>query len=141
VRGSAPFAFTDTTSELVDRCVRPAPGLDSYPAKFPIDFSPRLPKRVLAEDEEQRTFADSYGLTVRLLKRRASTPQVLRYPIASRADLEAYLERYDRNYAARLPVPPESLGELLRGREYALRLGGGPFGFTFFARSLLGEER
>jgi len=147
VRGSAPFAAADTTTtrtgsgELVDLYVRPALGLDSYPVKFPIDFSPRLPKRVLAEDEEQRTFTDAYGLTVRLLKHRASTPQFLRYPIHSRADLEAYIERYDRNYAARLPVPPERLGELLRGREYGLRLGGGPFGFTFFARSLMGEER
>jgi uroporphyrinogen decarboxylase len=147
VRGSAPFAAADTSStrtgagELVDFYVRPALGLDSYPVKFPIDFSPRFPKKVLAEDEEQRIFTDSYGLTVRLLKHRASTPQFLKYPLSSRADLESYIASYDRNHAARLPVPPERLRDLVRGREYALRLGGGPFGFTFFARSLMGEER
>jgi uroporphyrinogen-III decarboxylase len=147
VRGSLPFgAGAGTTtrtggSELVDHNVLPFLGLDSYLAKFPLDFSPRLAGSVLSEDARQKTFTDSYGLTVQVLKEHAATPRVLRYPIRSRRDLEDYLTLYDRDVAARLPAPLGLLRESLKNREYPIRLGGGPFGFTFLARSLMGEER
>ena len=71
------------TSELVDRDVMPYFGLDSYLAKFPIDFSPRLPK-ILHEDNHQQTFTDSYGLTVKVLKDGAAALHVLDYPSSPR---------------------------------------------------------
>jgi hypothetical protein len=150
VRGSLPLgsealgceAATETRSgstELVDRNVMPLLGLDSYLAKFPIDFSPRLPKRVLEEDERRRVFTDAYGLTVRVLKDGAATPEVLDYPIRNRRDLEAYLERYDAGLMRRLHAEVRALAPALQDRAYPIRLGGGPFGFTFFPRSLMGE--
>ncbi len=145
VRGSLPLgseggsATRLGSAELSDRNVMPLLGLDSYLAKFPVDFSPGLPRRVLAEDEDWRVFADGYGLTVRVLKKGAATPQVLDYPIKDRRGLESYLERYDGSLMQRRRAEARALAAALRERSYPLRLGGGPFGFTFFARSLMGE--
>jgi uroporphyrinogen decarboxylase len=150
VRGSLPLGsespgcesgtWTRTGSaELVDRNVMPLLGLDSYLAKFPIDFSPRLPKRILEEDDHRRVFTDAYGLTVMVLKDGAATPEVLDYPIGNRRDLEEYLERYDAELVRELQAEVRVLAQGLEERTYPLRLGGGPFGFTFFLRSLMGE--
>jgi len=145
VRGSLALGSEGETetragsAELVDRNVMPLLGLDSYLAKFPIDFSPRLTKRIVEEDEKQRTLTDAYGLTVRVLKDGAATPEVLDYPIKSRADLERYLERYDAGLMRQLQAEARSLAPGLADRSYPIRLGGGPFGFTFFPRSLMGE--
>jgi uroporphyrinogen-III decarboxylase len=145
VRGSVPFGSEGVTAtrsgsaELVDCNVMPLLGLDSHLAKFPIDFSPRFPKRVLEEDERRRVFTDAYGLTVRVLKEGAATPEVLGYPIGNRAELECYLERYDGELVRKLHAEARALASGLKDRTYPIRLGGGPFGFTFFARSLMGE--
>ena len=145
VRGSLPLgseSVTETrsgTRELVDRNVLPLLGLDSYLAKFPIDFSPRLPKRVVEEDDHRRVFTDAYGLTVTVLKDGAATPEVRDYPIATRADLDAYLERYDAGLMRQLHAEVRALAAGLTERAYPIRLGGGPFGFTFFPRRLMGE--
>ena len=145
VRGSVPFGcesaiLTRTgTSELVDRDVMPYFGLDSYIAKFPIDFSPRLPKKILHEDHHQRIFTDSYGLTVKVLKDGAAAPHFLDYPIKSTEDFHRYISRYDKDYEGRFPASLATLKAALHDRQYPIRLGGGPFGFSYFARSLMGE--
>lgn len=127
------------TSELVDRNLMPYFGRDSYLAKFPIDFSPRLPKRVLREDEHHRIFTDSHGLTVTVLKDLAAIPQVMEYPIKSRKDSCEYISGYDQDYDKRLPGDPNTPREELKDWQYPMRPGVGPFGFSFFARSLMGE--
>jgi hypothetical protein len=145
IRGSLPFGFESSlvsksgTSELVDRNVMPALGLESHLAKFPIDFSPRLPRRVIEEDGHRRIFTDSYGITKMVTKDNAATWHSVDFPIKSRRDLGAYIERYDGNHAARLPAPIDELATALADREYPIRLGGEPFGFTYFPRALMGD--
>ena len=145
VRGSRPFGFESTiisktgTSELVDRNVMPAMGLESHLAKFPLDFSPRLPRRVLEEDERHKLFKDSYGITKLVTKENAATWHSVDFPIKSRRDLAEYIEGYDRDYAMRLPAPIDELSAALADREYPIRLGGEPFGFTYLPRALMGD--
>lgn len=145
VRGSVPFGFESAlvsktgTSELVDGNVMPALGLDSSLAKFPIDFSPRLPRRILQEDERRRLFTDSYGITKMIMKENAATWHSVDFPIKCRADLRAYIDRYDSNYAGRLPCGIDELASALRDRPYPIRLGGEPFGFTYLPRALMGD--
>ena len=90
IRGSLPFGFESSlvsksgTGELVDRNVMPALGLESHLAKFPLDFSPRLPRRVIEEDEHRRIFMDSYGITKMVTKHNAATWHSLDFPIKTR---------------------------------------------------------
>jgi uroporphyrinogen decarboxylase len=127
------------TSELVDENVRPFFGLDSYLAKFPIDFSPRLPRRVIEEDARRRVFTDSYGATKMVTKECAATPYVLKYPLKNRRDFHEYIARYDKDFTSRLPGKLDDLAEAPKDRTYPIRLGGEPFGFTFLPRALMGE--
>ncbi len=145
VRGSVPFGFESSlvskagTSELVDVNVAPALGLDSSLAKFPIDFSPRLPRRIVEEDERRRLFTDSYGITKMIMKENAATWHSVDFPVKNRADLRAYIEGYDTDYASRLPCGIDALASALHDRPYPIRLGGEPFGFTYFPRALMGD--
>jgi hypothetical protein len=125
--------------EIVDSSVAARFGLDSSLGKFPMDFSPRMPLRVLEEDARHRLFIDRYGITKLVTKENAATHHVVDTPIKSRADLGAYLERYDTDYAARLPAPAPELAAALANRDFPIRLGGEPFGFTYLPRALMGD--
>jgi hypothetical protein len=145
VRGSRPFGFESSlvsksgTGELVDANVMPALGLESHLAKFPLDFSPRLPRRVLEEDKRHKLFTDSYGITKLVTKENAATWHSVDFPIKSRGDLAEYIARYDEDYAGRLPAGIDELAAALAERDYPIRLGGEPFGFTYFPRALMGD--
>lgn len=125
--------------EVVDHAVATRFGLDSSLAKFPMDFSPPLPVRVLEEDARHRLFTDRYGITKLVTKENAATFHAVAHPVSCRADLGAYLERYDTNYAARLPCPARELAASLADRDFPIRLGGEPFGFTYLPRALMGD--
>jgi uroporphyrinogen decarboxylase len=145
VRGSVPFGFESSivskagTTELVDVNVRPFFDLDSYLAKFPIDFSPRCPRRIIEEDDRRRVFTDSYGATKLVMKENAATWHVLEYPIKNRRDFHEYVARYEKDFASRLPGKLSDLAAALKDRTYPIRLGGEPFGFTYLPRALMGE--
>ena len=146
VRGSVPFGFESSlvsktgTNELVDRNVMPSLGLDSHLAKFPIDFSPHLPCTLVEEDDHRRVFTDSYGITKMVMKENAATWHSVAFPIGSRRDLHRYIEGYDGDHARRLPAGIDELAAALAHRDYPIRLGGEPFGFTYFPRALMGDE-
>jgi hypothetical protein len=127
-------------SEVPDRNVRAACGLESYPAKFPCDYSPMLPVRVLEEDGEHRVVVDQYGITKKEKKTATTPPLDLEFPVKVRADFEAYKEHYGQDAARRLPRTWKDLASALRMREYPIRLGGFPFGFLGMPRHLLGTE-
>jgi Uroporphyrinogen decarboxylase (URO-D) len=145
VRGSVPFGFESSivskagTTEVVDVNVRPFFGLDSYLAKFPIDFSPRLRRRVIEEDDRRRVFTDSYGVTKLVTKEGAATWHVLEYPVKNRHDFHEYVAWYEKDFASRLPGKLSDLAAALKDRTYPIRLGGEPFGFTYLPRALMGE--
>jgi uroporphyrinogen decarboxylase len=127
-------------SEVPDRNVRPACGLDSYAAKFPCDYSPLLPARVLEDEPDYRVVVDRYGITKKERKGGTTPPLDLAFPVTCRADFEAYKEHYDSDYSRRLPRTWKTLAPALGSRSYPLRLGGFPFGFLGMPRHLLGTE-
>jgi uroporphyrinogen decarboxylase len=137
VRGEAPV--WEGAGGLTDRNVMPRLGLDSYLAKFPLDLSPMLAAEAIEETAEHRVFRDVFGITKKVMKTSASTPFVIDYPIKTRRDFEAYRELYDRDFKKRLPNDWARIAAELRRRTFPVRLGGNPFGFSFFARHLMGD--
>ena len=133
-------AVDPSGSTVPDVNVRAACGLDSYPAKFPCDFSPRFAVRVLEEDDEYRTLVDAYGIHKKERKTGSTPPLDIAFPIRTRSDFEAYREHYDRNFACRLPKGWEALLPKIQAREYPIRLGGFPYGFLGLPRHLMGTE-
>lgn len=127
-------------AEVPDCNVRPACGLESYAAKFPCNYSPFLPVRVLEEDDEYRVVVDQYGITKKERKTGTTPPLDLDFPIKCRADFEAYKAHYSRNFTARLPRGWNDLAASLGSRGFPIRLGGFPFGFLGLPRHLLGTE-
>jgi hypothetical protein len=127
-------------SEFPDRNVRAFFHLDSYPAKFPSNFSPLLDVRVLEEDGDSRTVVDQYGITKKEMKNGTSAPLDLDFPIKSQKDFDAYREHYTRDFSRRLPRDWDLLAARLETRDFPIRLGGFPYGFLGLPRHLLGTE-
>jgi hypothetical protein len=127
-------------STVPDVNVRAACGLDSYAAKFPCDFSPRLPVRVLEEDGEYRTLVDAYGIHKKERKTGSTPPLDIAFPIRTHADFEAYREHYSRDFTCRFPKNWDALLPKVKAREYPIRLGGFPYGFLGMPRHLMGTE-
>jgi uroporphyrinogen decarboxylase len=126
---------------VVDRNVRASCGLDSYIAKFPLNFSPLFESKVLEEDNEYKTYIDEYGITMRVRKAGASTPLDLNFPIKDRRDFEAYKEHYSNDHLQRLPGNWKEISRELEGRDFPIRLGGHPYGFLGFPRHLIGTTQ
>lgn len=127
-------------SGVEDKNIRSYFKLDSYIAKFPADFSPLFEEEVLEEDDEYKTYVDSYGIKTKIRKTGTSAPMHLSFPIKNRRDFERYKEYYDKDYSRRLPKNWNALSETLNNRDYPIRLGGYPFGFFGFPRHLMGLE-
>jgi uroporphyrinogen decarboxylase len=137
VRGSSPI--NQNSSELVDKNVMAHLGLDSYLAKFPFDISPMLRPEILEETEHIKVFRDQYGVVKKVIKESAATHFVVSYPIKNRGDFQRYIEHYDEDAGKRLPGKLEKLKAHLKDRDFPIRLGGGPYGFSFFPRYLMGD--
>ncbi len=140
IRGSKPLS--GKYADEVDKNVAPYFMLDSYLEKFPIDYGPMLAGSVIEENKDYRIFKDKYGLTNKVLTQKSSIPMVIDYPIKNKKDFQEYISLYDNSgdgIAKRLPENFESLAENLRHRDFPIRLGGNPFGFSFLARHLMGE--
>ncbi|MBM3705447.1 MAG: hypothetical protein FJW66_02870 [Actinobacteria bacterium] len=137
IRGSKPL--DGKNSGMSDENVLAYFELDSFFEKFPFDISPMLEKEVVSENGEYIIYKDSYGITQKRYKKTASIPLVLDYPIKNRKDFYRYIENYDTDVKKRLPRDFERLAASLRDRDFPIRLGGNPFGFSFLARHLMGE--
>lgn len=70
--------------EFTDLNVRSFFHMQSYAAKFPTNYSPLFPVKVLEEDRESRTFIDQYGITKKERKTGTSLPLDIRFPDPSR---------------------------------------------------------
>lgn len=137
VRGSVPLF--EGSGELADKNVMPYLKLDSYLAKMPFDLSPKFKTRVIEDNEHERIYIDNYGLTTKVSKKGASTPMVLKYPIKNRDDFYRYRSYYDNDFKKRLPLNWDNICKDLKVRDFPVRLGGNPFGFSFMGRFLMGE--
>jgi len=131
--------MVDPESSVVEeKNIRARFNLDSYAAKFPIDFSPFFKIKVLEENEEYKVYTDEYGITVKKRKSGTSAPLYIDFPIKNRSDFYQYREHYGKDYSKRLPKNWRNLCTQLRDRDFPVRLGGYPFGFFGFPRHLIG---
>ena len=112
--------------------------LDHNATKFPLDMSPRLPKRVLEETDQYVVFCDRFGITQKTVKVGASVPMELEAPVRTAADWDAYKQHYEDDFHGRLPDDWETVAAILKQRDFPVRLGGNPFGFLGFPRHLMG---
>jgi uroporphyrinogen decarboxylase len=103
-------------------------------------MSPQLDIRVIEDQDEYRIITDSFGITKKERKTGTSTPLEIEYPIKSRRDFHAYKEHYTNDYRSRLPQGWDTLKKKLADRDFAIRLGGFPFGFFGFPRHLIGTK-
>ncbi|HEX7560705.1 MAG TPA: uroporphyrinogen decarboxylase family protein [Candidatus Humimicrobiaceae bacterium] len=113
--------------------------LDSFLEKFPFDLSPQHKIETVSETSEYKIYKDSFGITVKALKDKSGTPMALDYPIKNKKDFYNYVLGYDEDFSKRLPKDFDALAVKLKNREFPVRLGGNPFGFSFLARHLMGE--
>lgn len=113
--------------------------LDSFLEKFPFDLSPQHKIEMVSETKEYKIYKDSFGITVKALKNKSGTPMALDYPIKNKKDFYNYISGYDEDFSKRLPEDFDALAVRLKDREFPIRLGGKPFGFSFLARHLMGE--
>ncbi len=137
IRGSV--SIDKSAEKLSDKNVSAFFKLDSYLEKFPFDLSPMLEKETISENADYRIYKDNFGITKKTYKKKASIPLVIDYPIKNRKDLGSYLEKYNSDFQKRLPGNFNEMVSVLKNRDYPVRLGGNPFGFSFLGRHLMGE--
>jgi uroporphyrinogen-III decarboxylase len=113
--------------------------LDSFLEKFPFDLSPQHKVEIVSETKEYKIYKDNFGITTKSLKDKSGTPMALDYPIKNKKDFYNYISGYDEDFSKRLPENFDTLALKLKDREFPVRLGGNPFGFSFLARHLMGE--
>ena len=139
LRGSK--AISPQYAKKVDINVMTYLGLDSYLEKFPFDISPLVKAKTISEDSSYRISRDSFGLIRKVSKKYTGIPMVIEYPIKDRKSFHEYIDVYDYDFTRRLPQDFYQLSQTLKDRDFPLRLGGNPFGFSFLARHLMGEVR
>ncbi|MDD5660017.1 MAG: uroporphyrinogen decarboxylase family protein [Actinomycetota bacterium] len=127
------------SGELTDKNVLNYFNLDSYLVKFPFDISPGLKQKIIEDNKDYRIYTDSFGLKKKEGKITAGIPMVIEYPIKNRHDFYKYKDLYDADFKKRLPKNWANLKKQLKNRDYPIRLGGGPYGFSFFPRHLMGD--
>jgi len=143
--GLMPGVLDDWHAEGLPRSVRTEDdvyGYFGFPTRslpLPIDvlFDPPFETRVLREDADEVVAIDYMGRATRLLKRYASLPLPLGYPVADRATWEGYRRR--------LAYSPDRIGaDLERIAAENLATGRlnvfGTMGFYWFPRDLMGDE-
>ncbi len=133
-REGKPEAVTDARSFM-------AP--DSGPVTVPVMCGPcpRVPNVVIAEDEQSRTWIDSWGITRRDTKLGESMPTFVSFPITTRDDWHAYKAlRMDPHHPDRLAGGWRELCADWMARDLPIQLGGYPDGLYGAVRWLLGDE-
>jgi hypothetical protein len=113
--------------------------LGSHLEKFPFDVSPLFKEETIEENNDFRIYRDNFGVVKKLYRKQASTPFAIDFPVKNRRDLKEYISRYDYDFGKRLPANFGKLSLAWKDREFPVRLGGNPFGFSFLARRLMGE--
>jgi uroporphyrinogen decarboxylase len=122
-----------------DLNVQPVFGLDQYLTKFPVDYSPRFPRKVLEQSSEHIVYLDSFGVTCRNDPGMRSLPLELDNPVKDRKTWEEYKQHYaESTIPARLPQDWDAVAARLRDRDFPIRLGGTYGGFLGFPRQIMG---
>lgn len=128
------------SGRLVDKNVRSYFKLDSYLSKIPMDISPGLKKRIIEDNEKYRIYTDNFGITQKIIKGSPSMPLYMDYPVKDRKDFHDYIQGYDGDIDKRFPENWDQIRDILKDRDYPVRLGGNPFGFFGFPRHIMGNS-
>jgi uroporphyrinogen decarboxylase len=114
-------------------------GLDQYLTKFPVDYSPRFPRKVLEQTAEYIVYLDSFGVTNKNDPGMRSLPLELDNPVKDRKTWEEYKQHYaESTIPDRLPKDWDRIAARLRNRDFPIRLGGTYGGFLGFPRQIMG---
>ena len=119
-------------------------GLDPGIRRIPLNtyLCPHFENRVLEDHGSWVLRVDENGVILKDRKDRATLPQFVRCPVATRDDWEALkAERLRPNVEARLPADWEQIRTELRKRDYPLAALGGGVGFFGTLRNLMGPEK
>jgi len=141
--GEAVMANRNISSSGMEKAgdlnVQPVFGLDQYLTKFPVDYSPRFPRKVLERTAEHIVYLDSFGVTNKNDPGMRSLPLELDNPVKDRKTWEEYKQHYaESTIPARLPANWDRIAARLRERDFPIRLGGTYGGFLGFPRQIMG---
>ncbi len=119
--------------------VAPVFGLDQYLTKFPIDYSPMFPERVIEKTDTHIIYKDSYGVTCKNDIHITSLPMEIDQPVKDWESWDRYKQYYSQDtIEKRLPPNWDTLSSGLRNRDFPIRLGGTNGGFLGFPRQIMG---
>ncbi len=119
--------------------VAPVFGLDQHLTKFPIDYSPMFPEKVIKKTDTHIIYKDSYGVTCKNDIHITSLPMELDQPVKDWESWERYKQYYSQDtIEKRLPPNWDTLSRGLRNRDFPIRLGGTNGGFLGFPRQIMG---
>ena len=141
--GEAVMANRNISSSGMEKAgdlnVQPVFGLDQYLTKFPVDYSPRFPRKVLERTAEHIVYLDSFGVTNKNDPGMRSLPLELDNPVKDRKTWEEYKQHYaESTIPDRLPKDWDRIAARLRNRDFPIRLGGTYGGFLGFPRQIMG---
>jgi uroporphyrinogen decarboxylase len=141
--GEAVMANRNITARGLEKAgdlnVQPVFGLDQYLTKFPVDYSPRFPRKVLEQTAEYVVYRDSFGVTNKNDPGMRSLPLELDNPVKDRRSWEEYKPHYaESTIPDRLPPDWDRIAARLRERDFPIRLGGTNGGFLGFPRQIMG---
>jgi hypothetical protein len=141
--GEAVMANRNISSRGMEKAgdlnVQPVFGLDQYLTKFPVDYSPMFPKKVLEQTSEYIVYRDSFGVTNKNDPGMKSLPMELDNPVKDRKSWEQYKVHYaEETIPKRLPANWDRIAARLRERDFPIRLGGTNGGFLGFPRQIMG---
>ena len=141
--GEAVMANRNISSSGMEKAgdlnVQPVFGLDQYLTKFPVDYSPRFPRKVLEQTAEYIVYLDSFGVTNKNDPGMRSLPLELDNPVKDRKTWEEYKQHYaESTIPDRLPKDWDRIAARLRNRDFPIRLGGTYGGFLGFPRQIMG---
>lgn len=126
--------------KLTDRNVQPVFNLDQYLTKFPVDYSPMLPKKTIKEGDDYKIFVDQYGV-IQKMRANYTYPLDIDYPIKDWETWNEYKQGYSEDtIEKRLPPDWDNLVKRLKNRDFPIRLGGWYGGFFGIFRRLTGEK-
>ena len=84
--------------------VGPVFGLDSYLTKFPVDYSPMFPQKIIERTDTHIIYKDSYGVTCKNDIHMTSIPMELSHPVKDWESWNQYKQYYNQDNIEKRPI-------------------------------------
>ena len=122
--------------------IQPVFGLDQYLTKFPVDYNPMFPQKIIEKTDTHIIYKDSYGVTCKNDIHMTSIPMELSHPVKDWESWNQYKQYYNQDtIEKRLPPNWNAITKKLKNRDFPIRLGGTNGGFLGFPRQIMGITR